>query len=137
MQHPILHDPIFLQRPSRSATKDDLTIARDLADTLSAHADHCIGLAANMIGESVRILAVLDGSHVRVLVNPEIIKHSARRYKTEEGCLSLEGVRPTERYESIEVRYRDEAFRKQRGRFSGLVAEAIQHEMDHFEGKLI
>ena len=137
MQHPILHDPIFLQRPSRPATKDDLAIARDLADTLSAHADHCVGLAANMIGESVRILAVLDGSHVRVLVNPEIIKHSARRYKTEEGCLSLEGVRPTERYESIEVRYRDEAFRKQRGKFSGLVAEAIQHEMDHFEGKLI
>ena len=137
MQKTILHDPIFLQRPSRSATKDDLAIARDLADTLSAHADHCIGLAANMIGESVRILAVLDGSRVRVLVNPEIIKHSARRYKTEERCLSLEGVRPTERYESIEVRYRDEAFRKQRGKFSGLVAEAIQHEMDHFEGKLI
>ncbi|WP_294144772.1 peptide deformylase [uncultured Selenomonas sp.] len=137
MQKTILHDPIFLQRPSRSATKDDLAIARDLADTLSAHADHCVGLAANMIGESVRILAVLDGSHVRVLVNPEIIKHSARRYKTEEGCLSLEGVRPTERYESIEVRYRDEAFRKQRGRFSGLVAEAIQHEMDHFAGCLI
>jgi len=137
MQKPILHDPIFLSRPSRPATKDDLAVARDLVDTLRAHADHCVGLAANMIGESVCILAVLDGSRVRVLVNPEITKHSARTYQTEEGCLSLPGTRPTKRYESIEVRYRDEAFRKQRGKFSGLVAEAIQHEMDHFEGKLI
>ena len=137
MIQPILHDPIFLSCPSRPATKDDLAIARDLADTLRAHAGHCIGLAANMIGESVRILAVLDGSRVRVLVNPEIIKHSARMYEAEEGCLSLPGTRPVKRYESIEVRYRDEAFRKQRGKFSGLVAEAIQHEMDHFEGTLI
>ena len=76
MQKPILHDPIFLSRPSRPATKDDLAVARDLADTLSAHADHCVGLAANMIGENVCILAVLDGSRGRVLVNPEITKHS-------------------------------------------------------------
>ena len=137
MQHPILHDPNYHPRPSPPAPPDDHPIARAQAATLEAHAAPSLRRAAKMIGESVRILAVLDGSHVRVLVNPEIIKHSARRYKTEEGCLSLEGVRPTERYESIEVRYRDEAFRKQRGKFSGLVAEAIQHEMDHFEGKLI
>ena len=137
MTHPILHDPIFLSIPSRPATKDDLLLARDLAETLMDHADHCAGLAANMIGESVCILAVLDGTKPLVMMNPEIVKHSAKTYRTEEGCLSLPGERPVERYASIEVRYRDEAFRKQRSKFSGLVAEAIQHEMDHFKGMLI
>lgn len=137
MQKPILHDPVFLSLPSRLATKADLPLARDLADTLLAHADHCVGLAANMIGFSVTILAVLDGGRVRVLVNPEIVKHSAKTYHAEEGCLSLPGTRPCERYASIEVRWRDENFRKQRGKFTGLAAEAIQHEMDHFAGTLI
>ena len=137
MTSPILHDPVFLSIPSRPATKDDFPIARDLVDTLVAHADHCAGLAANMIGASVCILAVLDGMRPLVMMNPEIVKHSAKTYRTEEGCLSLAGVRPVERYASITVRWRDEHFRKQRGTFSGLVAEAIQHEMDHFAGRLI
>lgn len=137
MTHPILHDPIFLSIPSRPATKDDFPIARDLAETLRAHADHCVGLAANMIGESVCILAVMDGAKVLVMMNPEIVKHAAKSYRTEEGCLSLAGVRTVERYASITVRWRDEHFRKQRGTFSGLTAEAIQHEMDHFAGRLV
>ena len=137
MTSPILHDPVFLSIPSRPATKDDFPIARDLVDTLVAHADHCAGLAANMIGESVCILAVMDGARPLVMMNPEIVKHSAKTYRTEEGCLSLAGVRPVERYASITVRWRDEHFRKQRGTFSGLVAEAIQHEMDHFAWRLI
>ena len=137
MTSPILHDPVFLSIPSRPATKDDFPIARDLVDTLVAHADHCAVLAANMIGESVCILAVMDGARPLVMMNPEIVKHSAKTYRTEEGCLSLAGVRPVERYASITVRWRDEHFRKQRATFSGLVAEAIQHEMDHFAGRLI
>ena len=137
MQHPILHDPIFLSLPSRPATKSDLPLARDLADTLAAHAEHCAGLAANMIGASVCILAVLDGAKPLVMMNPEIVKHSAKMYRTEEGCLSLAGVREVLRYESITVRYRDAQFRKQRSTFSGIVAEAIQHEMDHFAGRLV
>jgi len=137
MTHPILHDPIFLSIPSRPATKDDFPIARDLVDTLVALSDHCAGLAANMIGESVCILAVMDGARPLVMMNPEIVKHSAKTYRTEEGCLSLAGVRPVERYASITVRWRDEHFRKQRGTFSGLTAEAIQHEMDHFAGRLV
>ena len=137
MTHPILHDPVFLSIPSRPATKSDLPLARDLAETLRAHADHCVGLAANMIGESVCVLAVLDGALPLVMMNPEIVKHAAKSYRTEEGCLSLAGVRTVERYASITVRYRDEHFRKQRATFSGLVAEAIQHEMDHFAGRLI
>lgn len=137
MQQPILHAPIFLSIPSRPATKEDLPLARDLADTLLAHADHCAGLAANMIGASVCILAVMDGAKVLVMMNPEIVKHAAKSYRTEEGCLSLAGVRTVERYASITVRYRDEHFRKQRGTFSSLTAEAIQHEMDHFAGRLV
>ena len=137
MTHPILHDPVFLSIPSRPATKDDLPIARDLVDTLVALSDHCAGLAANMIGESVCILAVMDGARPLVMMNPEIVKHSAKTYRTEEGCLSLAGVRTVERYASITVRYRDEQFHKQRGTFSGLTAEAIQHEMDHFAGRLV
>jgi len=137
MTKPILHDPIFLSLPSRPATKDDIPLARDLADTLAAHADHCAGLAANMIGASVCILAVMDGTKSLVMMNPEIVKHSAKTYRTEEGCLSLAGVREVTRYASIDVHYRDEQFRKQRRKFSGLTAEAIQHEMDHFAGRLI
>lgn len=137
MTHPILHDPVFLSIPSRPATKDDLPIARDLVDTLVALSDHCAGLAANMIGESVCILAVMDGARPLVMMNPEIVKHSAKTYRTEEGCLSLAGVREVTRYASITVRYRDEHFRKQRGTFSSLTAEAIQHEMDHFAGRLV
>jgi len=137
MTKPILHDPIFLSLPSRPATKDDLPLARDLADTLMAHADHCIGLAANMIGASVCILAVMDDAKILVMMNPEIVKHSAKSYHTEEGCLSLAGVREVERYASVTVRYRDEHFKKQRGTVSGITAQAIQHEMDHFAGRLV
>lgn len=137
MERSIIHDPIFLQRPSEQADKADLGIAADLADTLRAHQDHCAGLTANMIGESKCILAVFDGPEIVVMLNPEMVKHSARRYKTEEGCLSLPGERPVERYESIEIRYRDENFHKQRRKFTGITAQAIQHEMDHFAGKLV
>ena len=137
MERPIIHDPIFLQRASEQAGKADLGTAVDLADTLRAHREHCVGLAANMIGESRCILAVFDGQEIITMLNPEIAKHSARRYQTEEGCLSLPGERSVERYESIEVRYRDETFHKQRRKFTGITAQAIQHEMDHFMGKLI
>ena len=137
MERPIIHDPIFLQRVSVAADKGDLGIARDLSDTLLAHREHCAGLAANMIGESKCILAVFDGAEIIVMLNPEIIKYSARQYKTEEGCLSLPGERPVGRYEIIEVRYRDMSFHKQRRQFTGITAQAIQHEMDHFTGKLI
>ena len=137
MERPIVHDPIFLQRVSTAADKSDFSIAADLADTLRAHQDHCAGLAANMIGASKCILAVFDGTEIIVMLNPEIIKHSARQYKTKEGCLSLPGERPVERYESIEVRYRDVSFRKRRRKFTGITAQAIQHEIYHFSGKLI
>ena len=107
MIRPIIPDPIFLQRPSEKATKEDVEVAHDLADTLRAHIDHCAGLEANMIGVNKCILAVADGKEIIVMLNPELMKHSLKSYRTEEGCLSLIGTRHVERYESIEVRYRD------------------------------
>ena len=140
MERDIIRDIIFLQRKSEPACAgcaEDMAAARDLYDTLAAHQDHCAGLAANMIGVSKRILAVVSGDKIIVMLNPKINKKSGRTYTTKEGCLSLSGTRPTERAEEVEVTWTDMDSRKKRKRFRGLTAEAIQHEMDHFDGILI
>jgi peptide deformylase len=133
----IIHDEFFLQQKSAKAVKEDIAVAQDLLDTLAAHHEHCVGLAANMIGVAKCIIAVNTGAGNLALLNPEIVKHSAKTYKTTEGCLSLTGERETERYETIEVKYRDMAFAKQRQKFSGFTAQIIQHEIDHCQGILI
>ena len=133
----IIHDEFFLQQKSAKAVKEDIAVAQDLLDTLAAHREHCVGLAANMIGVAKCIIAVNTGAGNLALLNPEIAKHSAKTYKTKEGCLSLTGERETERYETIEVKYRDMAFAKQRQKFSGFTAQIIQHEIDHCQGILI
>ena len=107
MIQPIVKDPIFLGRKSREATAEDLPIAQDLLDTLAAHKDGCVGMAANMIGQAVRIIAFDNEGSCMVMLNPEIVK-CAGQYETEEGCLSLEGVRKTKRYRSIKVQYQNE-----------------------------
>ena len=132
----LMHDPLFLGRKSETATKADLQIAQDLLDTLTAHKDTCVGMAANMIGEAKCIIAVESEDGYLVLFNPVILKRSGP-YEAEEGCLSLSGARKTTRYEEIEIKYRDQLFRMKKKRFKGFVAEVIQHEMDHLEGKLI
>lgn len=133
----IVKDQLFLQFPSVPATTADYPIAKDLLDTLKAHAGHCVGLAANMIGFRKTILAVVDKKKFIVMMNPEIVKYSAETFETKEGCLSLPGERPVTRYEAIEVVYEDIHFKKKRQKFKGLTAQAIQHEMDHFKGTLI
>ena len=133
----IVKDQLFLQFPSAAASADDYPIAKDLLDTLKFHADHCVGLAANMIGFRKTILAVADKKKFIVMMNPEIVRHSDETYETTEGCLSIPGQRPVKRYEAIEVVYLDIHFKKKRQKFTGLTAQAIQHEMDHFQGKLI
>ena len=133
----IVKDQFFLQLPSQVATRDDAQVGQDLLDTLMAHSDHCVGLAANMIGVSKTILAVAEGRKFLAMFNPVIVSHSPKPYDTMEGCLSLPGERPVKRYERIEVVYEDIHFKKKRQKFSGLTAQAIQHEMDHFAGKLI
>lgn len=137
MVRDIVRSRILLARPSRPATADDLAIGADLADTLAAHSDGCVGMAANMIGEQVRVIAVLDRhGRPRVMYNPSIVWHEGP-YQTEEGCLCLEGTRPASRWRHIAVEYQDSSMRTRTGRFNGIEAEAIQHEIDHCDGVVI
>ncbi len=136
MIQPIVKDPIFLGRKSRETTAEDLPIAQDLLDTLAAHKDGCVGMAANMIGQAVRIIAFDNEGSYMVMLNPEIVK-CAGQYETEEGCLSLEGVRKTKRYRSIKVQYQNEKLQIRLKTFTGWTAQIIQHEIDHCNGILI
>ncbi len=136
MVREIIKDPILLGRKSRDATAADLPLARDLLDTLEANRERCVGMAANMIGEAVRIIVFDHEGKAMVMLNPEIVKAS-ERYETEEGCLSLEGVRKTKRYRSIKVRYQNEQLQLRLKTFTGWTAQIIQHEIDHCGGVLI
>lgn len=136
MIRPICKDTMLLARKAEPATALDLPIAMDLADTLRANANHCVGMAANMIGVPKRIICVSVGPMVLTMLNPVIVKKSGA-YEAEEGCLSLAGVRKTIRYQTIEVEWQDASFRKMRTRYEGWTAQIIQHEVDHLEGILI
>ena len=136
MIQPIMHDPLFLAQKSAPATPEDAPVARDLLDTLTAHADGCVGMAANMIGGNKRIIAVENEGSYLVMLNPEILRRSAP-YDTEEGCLSLSGTRPVRRWNSIKVRWQNERFQTRIKTFTGWTAQIIQHEIDHCEGILI
>ena len=132
----IMRDIFFLNQKSESAMKEDIQTAVDLLDTLKAHEDGCVGMAANMIGVKKCIIAVNMGFLNVAMLNPKIVKKSGK-YETEEGCLSLEGVRKCTRYQEIEVEYEDMNFKKQRQKYSGWTAQIIQHECDHLEGIII
>lgn len=132
----IVKDPIFLSMKSAAATKEDLPIAQDLLDTLAAHREGCVGMAANMIGELKRIIVFDNDGTDMVMFNPEIVKCSDV-YSAEEGCLSLPGVRMTMRYQSIKVRYQNADFAVRLKTFTGWTAQIIQHEIDHCNGILI
>ena len=136
MIQPIMKDPIFLAQKSVPATKEDLPVAQDLLDTLTAHKDGCVGMAANMIGVSKRIIAFDNEGKYMVMFNPEIVKRS-EPYEAEEGCLSLTGTRKTKRYRSIKVRYQNDRFQIRLKTFTGWTAQIIQHEIDHCRGILI
>ena len=132
----ICKDEFFLRLPSREATAEDMDIARNLLDTLEAHSDGCVGMAANMIGMSKRIIAFdCEGTYM-VMFNPVILKKEGA-YQTEEGCLSLSGTRQTERYQSIKVQWQNEKFQTRAKTFTGWTAQIIQHEIDHCNGILI
>ncbi len=137
----LIHDPIFLAGESEVATKEDLSVAQDLLDTLMAHKDSCVGMAANMIGVKKRIIAFLDESRrvptYMVMLNPEIIKKDGV-YNTEEGCLSLlGGPRSCKRYKSIKVKYQNVQLQTRIKTYIGWTAQIIQHEIDHCNGVLI
>lgn len=132
----IVKDTFFLSQKSEDAGKEDLYIADDLTDTLQANKDRCVGMAANMIGQRKKIIVVDMGLFPLIMINPEIISKSGP-YETEEGCLSLTGVRPVTRYQKIKVVWLDRNFQKQTQEFAGRSAQIIQHEIDHFSGRLI
>ncbi len=137
----LVHDPIFLGGKSEIATKDDLPVAMDLLQTLMAHKDSCVGMAANMIGVRKRIIAFLDESGraptYTVMLNPEIIKADGA-YEAEESCLSLlGGPRKCKRYKSVKVRYRNTEMQTRIKTYKGFTAQIIQHEVDHCNGILI
>lgn len=136
MVKPIIKDEAFLSKPSSMATTDDLQIADDLLDTLQANHERCVGMAANMIGESKRIIAVNDNGTLMLLINPEIVKTS-QAYEAEEGCLSLIGLRKAKRYQNIKVRYQNRDFQIRWKTFQGFTAQIIQHEIDHCNGIII
>ena len=136
MIRPIMKDPIFLAQKSVPATKEDLPVAQDLLDTLTAHKDGCVGMAANMIGVSKRIIAFDNEGKYMVMFNPEIVKRS-EPYEAEEGCLSLPGTRKAKRYRSIKVQYQNDQFQTRFKTFTGWTAQIIQHEIDHCNGVLI
>ena len=123
----IMRDPLFLAQKSVDATEDDKQVVTDLLDTLKANLDHCVGMAANMIGVKKNIIAVNMGFMNVAMFNPKIVKRSGK-YETEEGCLSLDGVRPCTRYKEIEVDYLDQNFKKKHGKYTGWTAQIIQHD---------
>lgn len=132
----IVRDVFFLGQKSEPATKADIQIGIDLQDTLRANRERCVGMAANMIGVKKSIIIVNMGFVNIVMFNPVIVKKDTP-YQTEEGCLSLEGVRPTTRYENIEVEYMDMNWKKQKMKLSGWTAQICQHEVDHLTGRII
>ena len=132
----IVRDVFFLAQKSEPATKEDIQVGRDLMDTLKANRERCVGMAANMIGVRKNIIIVNMGMMDVVMFNPVIVKKSMP-YETEEGCLSLDGVRPTTRYQNIEVEYYDFGWKKQRMKLSGWTAQICQHEVDHLSGIII
>ena len=132
----IVRDIIFLGQKSEPATQADIQVALDLQDTLKANRVGCVGLAANMIGVKKNIIIVNMGFVDVVMFNPVITKKE-KPYETEEGCLSLNGVRKTTRYENIEVEYYDMQWKKQTMKLSGWTAQICQHECDHLDGIII
>ena len=132
----ICRDETFLAQKAAPATADDLATAQDLLDTLTAHKDSCVGMAANMIGVCKRIIAFDNAGTYMVMFNPVIVRQSGP-YEAQEGCLSLTGVRKTKRFQTVKVQWQNEKFQTRLKTFTGWTAEIIQHEIDHCDGILI
>lgn len=132
----IVRDVLFLGQKSEPATKEDIQVGIDLRDTLKANRERCVGMAANMISVKKNVIIVNMGIVDVVMFNPVIVKKDSP-YQTEEGCLSLDGVRPTTRFQNIEVEYMDMNWKKQKLKLSGWTAQICQHEIDHLSGRII
>ena len=133
----IVTDSFLLSQKAKPATENDIEVVEDLLDTIKAHQENCVGMAANMIGVNKSIIVIKDGKDYTVMINPEIMKFSGQKYQTEEACLSLPQRKPTSRYEKVKVSYLDEKFKKKIKTYIGFTAQIIQHEIDHCQGILI
>ena len=136
MVRPIVKDKFLLSQRSAPADRSDLPTAQDMVETIAAHAEECVGMAANMIGVNKRIIAFDNEGEYMVMFNPVIVKQSGA-YEAEEGCLSLTGTRRTKRFQTIKVQWQNEKFQTRLKTFTGWTAEIIQHEIDHCEGIII
>ena len=136
MVREICKDEAFLAQKAEPATEADLPVGQDLLDTLSAHRDGCVGMAANMIGVAKHMIVFDNEGTDQVMFNPEIAR-CAGPYGAEEGCLSLDGIQRVKRYRSIKVRYQNERFAIRFKAFTGWIAQIIQHEVGHCNGVLI
>lgn len=136
MVREIIHDPIFLSKKSQPATLADLSVAKDLLDTLIHNREGCVGMAANMIGETKRIIVFDNNGLYMTMLNPEIVSRFGV-YEAQEGCLSLSGVRSTKRFKTIKVRYQNLSLKVCEQIFTDFTAQIIQHEIDHCNGILI
>ena len=136
MVREICKDEAFLAQKAEPATADDLSVAQDLLDTLAAHKEGCVGMAANMIGVNKRINAFDNEGKYTVMFNPVIVRQSGP-YEAQEGCLSLTGTRKTKRFQTIKVQWQNEKFQTRLKTFTGWTAEIIQHEIEHCEGIII
>ena len=132
----ICRDEAFLAQQAEPAAPEDIDVARDLLDTLEAHKDGCVGMAANMIGVNKRIIVFENDGKYTVMFNPVIVKR-ADPYEAEEGCLSLVGTREVKRWRSIRVQWQNEKFQTRVKTFTCFTAEIIQHEIDHCDGIVI
>ena len=132
----IMRDPMFLAQKSENATEVDAQVVTDLLDTLRANLDHCVGMAANMIGVRKNIIVVAAGPFQFAMINP-VITRKLRPYQTEEGCLSLQGQRRARRHRTIKVQWQDRQMQTHVRNFTGSTAQIIQHEIDHCSGILI
>ena len=132
----IVRDEFFLRIPSRDATPDDVPVADDLMETLRANADRCVGMAANMIGKNIRVIAFNDNGKYMEMFEPVILKAEGA-FEAEEGCLSLDGMHRAKRYKTIKVQWRTRDFKPRIKTFTGFTAQIIQHEIDHLNGKII
>ena len=132
----VMRDPLFLAQKSSDATEEDKQVVADLLDTLRANLDRCVGMAANMIGVKKNMIVVAAEPFQFAMINP-VITRKSEPFQTEEGCLSLDGIRPCTRYKEIEVDYLDQNFKKKHGKYSGWTAQIIQHEIDHCNGVVI
>ena len=134
---------LVLRQKAAPVTNVDSSVAKTLADMLETmYAGHGVGLAGNQVGLLQRLVVVDcagqdEEPNPIKLVNPRIISHSEDKICHNEGCLSIpKEYADVDRYETVVVAYQDETGENRQIEADGLLAIALQHEIDHLDGIL-